>query len=218
MIFRPGVFFSSEKAGVLLLLPSLCHGLCLRGVPVSATRRSADGFALQVMVGLCLVWGVQQVMIMGGGRYRASDAGGRTFRYVGVAGRVADLLEGRLEPGGDDLARWPVGRCLVRPEFFFISEGLQLTTAAHMSVFLTPRRSSPHWVCTGCRPVSVCDPCNGWGLSWPLSGLPSRLPAECPGTTFDYRMLMGDALGVLAGAAWGATTVVVRASRCRKRR
>ncbi len=29
----------------------------------------------------------------------------------------------------------------------------------------------------------------------------------------DHRMLMGDALGVLAGASWGATTVVVRASR-----
>jgi len=30
---------------------------------VSATRRSADKFALQVMIGLCLIWGVQQVMI-----------------------------------------------------------------------------------------------------------------------------------------------------------
>lgn len=29
----------------------------------------------------------------------------------------------------------------------------------------------------------------------------------------DTRMLLGDALGVLAGLAWGATTVVVRASR-----
>ena len=28
-----------------------------------ATRRSVDGFALQIMVGLCLVWGIQQVMI-----------------------------------------------------------------------------------------------------------------------------------------------------------
>ena len=30
---------------------------------VSIERRNADGFALQVMLGLCLIWGVQQVMI-----------------------------------------------------------------------------------------------------------------------------------------------------------
>ena len=30
---------------------------------MSVERRNADSFALQVMIGLCLIWGVQQVMI-----------------------------------------------------------------------------------------------------------------------------------------------------------
>jgi hypothetical protein len=37
-----------------------CHVVCVRGVAVSVERRNADGFALQVMIGLCLIWGVQQ--------------------------------------------------------------------------------------------------------------------------------------------------------------
>ena len=30
---------------------------------MSVTRRATDAFALQVMLGLCLIWGVQQVVI-----------------------------------------------------------------------------------------------------------------------------------------------------------
>jgi drug/metabolite transporter (DMT)-like permease len=98
-------------------------------------------------------------------------------------------------------------------EFFFISEGLQLTTAAHMSVFLY---TAPIFTALGVHwllPSERLRPLQWLGIVLAFIGIAIAFAGGVSWDNLDYRMLMGDALGVLAGAAWGATTVVVRASR-----
>ncbi len=98
-------------------------------------------------------------------------------------------------------------------EFLFISEGLQLTTAAHMSVFLYTApiftALGVHWLLPSERLRAV-----QWlGILLAFIGIGVAFAGGVSWDNLDRRMLLGDALGVLAGAAWGATTVVVRASR-----
>ena len=52
---------------------------------MSVERRNADGFALQVMIGLCLIWGVQQVMI----KWAAPDIA--PVMQAGLQARLANL-------------------------------------------------------------------------------------------------------------------------------
>jgi drug/metabolite transporter (DMT)-like permease len=68
-------------------------------------------------------------------------------------------------------------------EFFFIAEGLQLTTAAHMSVFLY---TAPIFTALGVHfllPASACGRCNGWGFFLAFVGIALPLPAACRGPT-----------------------------------
>jgi drug/metabolite transporter (DMT)-like permease len=181
---------------------------------VSATRRSADGFALQVMVGLCLVWGIQQVMI----KWAAPDIA-PVMQAAGRSGMSA-LLVGLLicwKGGWNQVgATWRGGLlagALFGLEFLFISEGLQLTTAAHMSVFLY---TAPIFTALGVHwllPSERLRPLQWLGIFLAFVGIGIAFAAGLSWDNLDRRMLLGDALGVLAGACWGATTVVVRASR-----
>ncbi|MNY32222.1 putative DMT superfamily transporter inner membrane protein [compost metagenome] len=52
-----------------------------------------------------------------------------------------------------------------------------------------------------------------WGIALAFSGIIVAFAGGLSLDRLDGRMLLGDALGVMAGMAWGATTVVVRASR-----
>ena len=74
---------------------------------MSVTRRATDAFALQVMLGLCLIWGVQQVVI----KTAAPDIA-PVMQAAARSGIAA--LEGRLESGFRHLARWPAGGQPVR--------------------------------------------------------------------------------------------------------
>jgi drug/metabolite transporter (DMT)-like permease len=98
-------------------------------------------------------------------------------------------------------------------EFLFISEGLQLTTAAHMSVFLY---TAPIFTALGVHwllPSERLRPLQWLGIFLAFVGIGIAFAGGLSWDNLDRRMLLGDALGVLAGACWGATTVVVRASR-----
>ena len=177
---------------------------------MSVTRRSTDGFALQVMVGLCLVWGVQQVMI----KWAAADIA-PVMQAAGRSGMSA-LLVGLLicwKGGWNQVSTtWRGGLlagALFGLEFFFISEGLQLTTAAHMSVFLY---TAPIFTALGVHwllPSERLRPLQWLGIVLAFIGIAIAFAGGVSWDNLDYRMLMGDALGVLAGASWGATTVAV---------
>ena len=150
---------------------------------------------------------------MGGARYRAGHAGRRAFGHFRVACRVADLLEGRLGSGRRTWRGGLLAGALFGLEFLFISEGLQLTTAAHMSVFLY---TAPIFTALGVHwllPSERLRPVQWLGIFLAFVGIAIAFAGGVSWDNLDRRMLLGDALGVLAGASWGATTVVVRASR-----
>ncbi|MNO45611.1 putative DMT superfamily transporter inner membrane protein [compost metagenome] len=181
---------------------------------MSAPRQNTDAFALQVMLGLCLIWGLQQVMI----KWAAPDIAPvmQAMARSGIAAVLVGLVL-CVRGGWETYAStWRAGLLaggLFALEFLLIAEGLQLTSAAHMSVFLytAPMFTALglHWV----LPSERLRTPQWWGIALAFSGIIVAFAGGLSLDRLDGRMLLGDALGVMAGMAWGATTVVVRASR-----
>lgn len=181
---------------------------------MSATRQSTDAFALRVMVGLCLIWGIQQVMI----KWAAPDIAPvmQAAARSGISALLVALLicwRGGWEQVG---ATWKGGLLagsLFGLEFLLIAEGLQLTSAAHMSVFLY---TAPVFTALGLHfmlPSERLRPLQWLGILLAFGGIAIAFAGGLSLDNLDGRMLLGDAMGVMAGMAWGATTVVVRGSR-----
>ncbi|MFI8376634.1 DMT family transporter [Pseudomonas helleri] len=175
---------------------------------MSVSRRAPDAFALQVMLGLCLIWGVQQVVI----KIAAPDIA-PVMQAASRSGIAALLVAGLIcwKGGWDQVpATWRAGLLagsLFGLEFFFIAQGLALTSAAHMSVFLY---TAPIFTALGVNwllPSERLRPLQWLGIFLAFVGIAFSF------ADMDRNMLLGDACGILAGMAWGATTVVVRGSR-----
>ncbi|MGF6591805.1 DMT family transporter [Pseudomonas sp. 2835] len=181
---------------------------------MSASRRNTDAFALQVMLVLCLIWGIQQVMI----KWAAPDIA--PVMQQAMRSGMAAVLVGLLmcfRGGWDQVAStWRGGLLagsLFGLEFLFIAEGLKLTSAAHMSVFLY---TAPVFTALGLHfmlPSERLRPLQWLGILLAFGGIAFAFAGGVSLEHLDGQVLLGDAFGVLAGLAWGATTVVVRASR-----
>ncbi|AQW30610.1 DMT family transporter [Ralstonia syzygii subsp. celebesensis] len=179
------------------------------------TRRPLDGTAIGLMVVLCMCWGLQQVAI----KVAVHDVG--PVMQAGVRSAIASVLvlafalwrgtsltlrDGTL-PGG------LMAGVLFGIEFLCIFIGLGHTTASRMAVFLY---TAPIFTALG---LHVFVPgehlrLRQWaGIGIAFAGMVLAFadgmlhPAAGPSTS------LGDALGVLAGVLWSATTLVVRASR-----
>ncbi len=185
------------------------------GAP-ALSRRPLDGTAIGLMVLLCLVWGLQQVVI----KMTAPLMG--AVLQAGVRSAVAALLvfgfaawrrvplwtrDGTLGPG-------LLAGLLFGGEFFCIFVGLGHTTASRMAVFLY---TAPIFTALGLHAMVPGERLRrgqwlGVGLAFCGMALAFAdgiaAPAAHGGGT-----LAGDVLGILAGFLWAATTVVVRASR-----
>ena len=99
-------------------------------------------------------------------------------------------------------------------EFWLVGEGLRHTSAAHMVVFLY---TAPIFAALGLHwrlPAERLAPLQWLGIALAFSGLASGVFRPCASASpAPGNMLWGDFLGLMAGVAWGATTVVVRSSR-----
>ncbi|ANC02417.1 membrane protein [Pseudomonas putida] len=181
---------------------------------MSAARKNTDAFALQVMLGLCLIWGSQQVMI----KWAAVDIA--PVMQAAFRSGIAALLVGLLmcwRGGWAQLgSTWRAGLlagALFGLEFLFIAEGLKLTSAAHMSVFLY---TAPVFTALGLHFILPSERLRllQWlGIALAFAGIALAFAGGLSLDQLDGRVLLGDAMAVLAGLMWGATTVVVRASR-----
>ena len=173
-----------------------------------------DAIALGSLVFCCLLWGLNQVAaksvmheIPALWQAAARSTGGAALvwlwsrsRGIVLFGRDATL------PGG------LLAGVLFAAEFFCIFVGLQFTTASRMVVFLY---TAPFVVALGMPLIARSERLNSWqsvglvlafaGVAWAFSEGFSE-PAVGP------RQWIGDALGLLAGALWGATTLAVRGS------
>jgi drug/metabolite transporter (DMT)-like permease len=177
-------------------------------------RRPVDGSAMGLMVLLCALWGVPQVLI----KLAAPDVA-PVMQVALRSGISAVLVAGWARLRGQPLGLLAPGRwagllagALFAAEFLFVAEGLRHTSASHMVVFLytapvftalglhllvrAERMGRLQWIGVGVAFAGITLAFGGGLLSGGLAG-----PA-----------LLGDLLGLLAGASWAATTVVVRSS------
>lgn len=181
---------------------------------MSVARKNTDAFALQIMLGLCLIWGSQQVLI----KWAAVDIAPvmqAAFRS-GIAAILVGLLICWRGGWGQVGTTWRAGLlagALFGLEFLFIAEGLKLTSAAHMSVFLY---TAPVFTALGLHfmlPSERLRLLQWLGILLAFVGIAVAFAGGLSLEDLDGRTLLGDAFGVLAGLAWGATTVVIRGSR-----
>ena len=182
---------------------------------IDPSARPLDMAAAAVVVMLCLSWGLNQVAI----KLTLPDippliqATVRSFGALVViclwsAARGVPLLQrdGTLMPG---LA----AGVLFGVEFVLIYRGLHLSTASRASVFIY---TAPFFVALGGAFLLPGDRLRLWqwvGLALSFTG--TAMAIGVPQAAVDARTLTGDAVLIGGGAAWAATTLVIKASRLR---
>ncbi len=181
------------------------------------TRKPVDAFALGLMVLLCALWGLQQVAIKAAApdvapimqvALRSGAAALLVFLWTRARGVRLSLRDGTLAPG-------LVAGGLFAGEFLFVAEGLRRTSASHMAVFLY---TSPIFTALGLHLTVRAERLGRlqWiGVAVAFAGIAVAFGGGLGGGAGGdvARVLSGDLLAVLAGAAWGGTTVVIRTSR-----
>lgn len=175
------------------------------------TRLPLDPFACGLMLLLCIVWGFQQVSI----KLVEQDVAPvlqlaiRSGIAALVLGAVTLWREGRGAFGDGTLLPGLGVGLLFTLEFFFISEGLVRTSASHIAVFLY---TAPIFAALGLHlilPEERLSPVQWLGVLVAFGGIALAFlgkPGNAAGSLF------GDALGICAAVAWGATTVLIRGS------
>jgi drug/metabolite transporter (DMT)-like permease len=181
---------------------------------MTAQRQPVDGSAMGLMVLLCALWGLQQVAI----KLAAPDVA-PIMQVALRSGLSAALVAGwarwRGQPLrllGPTLRAGLLAGVLFSAEFLFVAEGLRHTSASHMAVFLY---TSPVFTALGLHLTLRAErlsPLQWLGIGVAFGGIALAFGGGLASGGLAGPALLGDLLGVLAGAAWGATTVVVRNS------
>jgi drug/metabolite transporter (DMT)-like permease len=182
-------------------------------------RKPIDGFAATVMIVLCLAWGLQQVAI------KAVIADVSPMLQVAVRCGIAALLvwvfsrlvaRERWLPGIALRSGLAAG-ILFALEFLFIAEGLRRTNASHMAVLIY---TAPMFAAVGLHlriPDERLTLLQWVGIGLAFAGLAVAFLAPAFGSSDAHAAsrdwLLGDFIGLCAGASWGLTTVVIRTTR-----
>jgi drug/metabolite transporter (DMT)-like permease len=179
---------------------------------VSSASRPLDGVATVLVIALCLSWGFNQVAIklalpeippLIQAAFRSTF--GALVVVLWARSRGVKLMEadGTLVPG-------IAAGLLFALEFILIFRGLMWTDASRASLFIY---TAPFFVVIGARWLLPGDRFDRWqwlGLLLSFAGMVVAFGMPVPGG--DARALAGDLMLVAAGAAWGATTLVIKAS------
>lgn len=166
------------------------------------------------MVGLCVIWGFQQVSI------KLAAPLMDPVLQVGIRSLLAAVLVALLMTARKE-ALWVrdgtlragalVG-ALFGAEFLVVSLGLNFTTAGHMAVFLY---TAPIFTALGLHWRMTEERLNRqqWiGVAIAFGGIVTAFSGSF-GRPGAGHLLLGDALGVLGGIFWAATTLAIRSSR-----
>ena len=178
-------------------------------------RKALDDKAIGLMLMLCVIWGLQQVVL------KATAADIAPVMQIALRSGVAALLVGLVMLArGERMTRadgtWRPGvvvGLLFGLEFMLVGEGLRHTSAAHMVVFLY---TAPIFAALGLHwrlPAERLGLVQWLGIFLAFTGIAiaffgrTQSASPAPGNP-----LLGDFLGLMAAVAWGATTVVIRSS------
>jgi drug/metabolite transporter (DMT)-like permease len=177
------------------------------------SRLPLDWFACGLMFVLCICWGFQQVAIkltlddVPSILQLAIRSGGAAL----VLGALVLWREGRAAFSDGTLLPGVTVGALFALEFLFIGEGLNHTSASHLSVFLY---TAPMFAALGLHlmlPEERLSPLQWLGVLVAFGGIAMAFlgqPAGAPGN-----VLLGDSYALLGALAWGATTLVIRGSK-----
>jgi drug/metabolite transporter (DMT)-like permease len=180
------------------------------------TRKNLDDKAIGLMLVLCAIWGLQQVVL------KATATEMAPILQLGLRSGIAAALVGLLmwargEHRSTVDGAWRPGivvGLLFGLEFLVVGEGLRHTSASHMVVFLY---TAPIFAALGLHwrlPTERLGPLQWSGIGLAFAGICiAFFGRESGSAAAGSNMLLGDFLGLLGGALWGATTVVVRCSR-----
>ena len=178
------------------------------------TRQPLDLFAFGCMLLFCLVMASQQVVLKA-----VADDIAPVFQIAlryGIAGLLLVMLirikrtDIRLAPEN----RWPafwIG-FLFTAEFLLLGEALKYTSASHSTVFLY---TSPIFAAIGLHikiPTERMSRLQWFGIALAFVGMTLAFLGGDGDAALNAAILWGDFLALIAGASWGATTVVVRAT------
>lgn len=180
------------------------------------SRSAIDGKAVGIMSVLCVIWGLQQVVL------KAAAADIAPLLQIALRSGVSALLVGMLmlwrkeAPAIGD-GTWRPGLlvgCVFGLEFFLVGEGLRHTSASHMVVLLY---TAPIFVALGLHGRLHAERLNAlqwFGIALAFAGIVVTFAWRqgAPAGAAPSNVLLGDCLALLAGVAWAATTVIVRVS------
>ena len=179
---------------------------------VSPVARPLDAAAVALVLVLCVSWGFHQVAVklalpdippLIQAAFRSTFGTFLLLGWVRLRGVKLTEPDGTLVPG-------IVAGLLFALEFLLIFRGLVLTSASRASLFIY---TAPFFVVIGARwflPGDRFGRSQWLGLVLSFAGMVVALGVPAPGA--DTRTLIGDLMLLLAGAAWGATTLVVKAT------
>jgi drug/metabolite transporter (DMT)-like permease len=178
-------------------------------------KTSLDAIALVTLVSCCAIWGLSQVaakvslaevppLLQSG--VRSVGAALLLLAWARWRGLVIFKRDGTAGPG-------LVAGVLFAIEFACLFVGLQYTSASRMAVFLY---LAPFVVALGMPLISRQErlaPAQWAGLVVAFGGVVWAFAEGFAAPSAGPKQWIGDALGIAAAVLWGATTLVLRATR-----
>jgi drug/metabolite transporter (DMT)-like permease len=182
---------------------------------MSMARKPLDQTGVFAMFILCIVLGLHQVALKGAAPYIAPllqialRSGISTLLVILVIlwrRERFSLRDGTLGPG-------LLLGTVFSVEFLFVAQGLRDTTAAHMSVFLYTAPLFTALALHRLLPTERLQRHQWIGIILAFSGIVAAFAGALFTTGINLQIMRGDLMGILAGAAWAATTVIVRRTK-----
>ena len=182
------------------------------GSAKDAVARPLDAAAAALAVALCLSWGFNQVAVklalpeippLIQAAFRSTFGALIVVAWARMRGVKLMEADGTLVPG-------VIAGVLFGLEFLLIYRGLVWTSASRASLFIY---TAPFIVVIGARWFLPGDHFDRWqwvGLLLSFAGIAVAFGVPTPGG--GAQQVIGDLMMVLAGVAWAATTLVIKAT------
>lgn len=179
-------------------------------------RRALDSKAASIMFVLCIIWGLQQVIL----KMAAPDIS--AVMQIALRSGLSALMVYPMIKLADGVSLWSrdylaagilVG-VLFASEFFLVAQALRFTSASHTVVLLY---TAPIFVALGLHwklPSERLSVLQWSGIALAFFGIIIAFLFHPAGSAAaSSTALWGDALALLAGILWAATTIAVRLTK-----